>query len=56
MGMIQLNLNSLTELTHRFLAGMLDSKEVAELGIRAVLVGKPLVIPGFINRLQSQAW
>jgi short-subunit dehydrogenase len=130
MGMIQLNLNSLTELTHRFLAGMqtrnegwilqvastyafqpgagyaayaaskayvlsfslalnhelrgsnikhsalcpgptrteffevagntsnpfmnalmLDSKEVAELGFRAVLVGKPFVVPGFINRL-----
>ena len=127
LGMIQLNLNSLTELTHRFLADMkarnegwilqvastyafqpgagyaaskayvlsfslalhhelrgtnikhsalcpgptrteffevagntsnrfmnallLDSRGVAELGFRAVMAGKPFVVPGFLNRL-----
>jgi short-subunit dehydrogenase len=30
---------------------MLDSKEVAELGFRAVLLGKHFVVPGFINRI-----
>lgn len=30
---------------------MLDSKQVADLGFRAVLAGKPFVVPGFLNRL-----
>ena len=36
---------------NRFMnALMLDSKQVAELGFRAVQAGKPYVVPGFINR------